>query len=280
MSDGESYPGVRAMQPADSDLSKFRMRDFPLGSAFAFPIQPSDRAARLFVADGVRLNICSAAIEEVEEDDSEGVGGEGAGKAKLSVSTSLQPHEIHDEEEDDGEGDYMTLWEWRRGEAPRTVTGLGLSVSGPTTLSVGVSGDAGVAYVNLFGTVVANDQPNTHEDGEEDSDDDIFMAYDDEDSDDVFVDEEDFKNELAALAAARKVDMDKESDDDCSVEEGGKSAGSTKRKLDSKGDRDQQVHLPKTKTRSRNVLQRNRGRNLQRKRRRNSPKLLPCGRGT
>ena len=67
MSDGESYPGVRAMQPADSDLSKFRMRDFPLGSAFAFPIQPSDRAARLFVADGVRLNICSAAIEEVEE---------------------------------------------------------------------------------------------------------------------------------------------------------------------------------------------------------------------
>ena len=241
MSDGESYPGVRAMQPADSDLSKFRMRDFPLGSAFAFPIQPSDRAARLFVADGVRLNICSAAIEEVEEDDSEGVGGEGAGKAKLSVSTSLQPHEIHDEEEDDGEGDYMTLWEWRRGEAPRTVTGLGLSVSGPTTLSVGVSGDAGVAYVNLFGTVVANDQPNTHEDGEEDSDDDIFMAYDDEDSDDVFVDEEDFKNELAALAAARKVGMDKESDDDCSVEEGGKSAGSTKRKLDSKGDRDQQV---------------------------------------
>lgn len=166
------FIGVRALQPSGTSLDRFRLRDFELGSAFAFDVQPATVAARICLTAGARLCISAATIVEDDdesEDDGESAGGDdtssnddkssrsdGIKRAVLTINT---PGDAADEDDAYGDADEtMTLWDYRRGDA-RTVTSLGIAISGPAVLSLGVRcRSKGLQAINVFGSVILDDQ--------------------------------------------------------------------------------------------------------------------------
>lgn len=165
----EGFIGIRALQPSGPSLDRYRLRDFPLGSAFAFDVRPSAIAAKICLTAGARLCISAATIVEFDEDSddetgsddeddgkSSSSGGDGIKRAVLTINT---PGDAADE--DDGYVDAdetMTLWDYRRGDA-RTITSLGIAISGPAVLSLGVKcRSKGLKSINVFGSVILDDQ--------------------------------------------------------------------------------------------------------------------------
>ena len=197
------FIGVRALQPTTADLDRYRLRDYPLGSAFAFDVRPGAIAAKITLTAGARLHLSSATIVEIDDDDDEdsSVSEDNKKESKRSAmkkaaltinmpgNTAEAPYP-DDEDYEGGEPATMVLWDYRAGEA-RTVTGLGVSVSGPTSLSLGVrcrSSASSLRSINVFGSVVLDDQVVSY--GLDSDDDDEGAAYYAEEEDGEYFEEE------------------------------------------------------------------------------------------
>ena len=197
------FIGVRALQPTTADLDRYRLRDYPLGSAFAFDVRPGAIAAKITLTAGARLHLSSATIVEIDDDDDEDSSVSEDNKAGKRTSVKKAALTINmpgdtaeapypdDEDYEGGEPATMVLWDYRAGEA-RTVTGLGVSVSGPTSLSLGVrcrSASSSLRSINVFGSVVLDDQVVSY--GlDSDDDDDEGDAYYAEEEDGEYFEEE------------------------------------------------------------------------------------------
>ena len=202
-SSSTGFIGVRALQPTTADLDRYRLRDYPLGSAFAFDVRPGAIAAKITLTAGARLHLSSATIVEIDDDDDEEDSSDehnkkdskrsAMKKAALTINmpgdTAEAPYP-DDEDYEGGEPATMVLWDYRAGEA-RTVTGLGVSVSGPTSLSLGVrcrSASSSLRSINVFGSVVLDDQVVSY--GLDSDDDDEGAAYYAEEEDGEYFEEE------------------------------------------------------------------------------------------
>ena len=202
-SSSTGFIGVRALQPTTADLDRYRLRDYPLGSAFAFDVRPGAIAAKITLTAGARLHLSSATIVEIDDDDDEDSSvsednkkdskRSAMKKAALTINmpgdTAEAPYP-DDEDYEGGEPATMVLWDYRAGEA-RTVTGLGVSVSGPTSLSLGVrcrSASSSLRSINVFGSVVLDDQVVSY--GLDSDDDDEGAAYYAEEEDGEYFEEE------------------------------------------------------------------------------------------
>ena len=204
------FIGVRALQPTTADLDRYRLRDYPLGSAFAFDVRPGGGiAAKITLTAGARLHISSATIVEADDDDdnddedsSDGEDNKKDSKrssvkrAALTINmpgdTAESPYP--DDEDYDGagpDGASMVLWDYRAGES-RTITGLGVSVSGPTSLSLGVRCRlaSSLRSINVFGSVVLDDQVVSYGLDSDDDNDDEGDAYYAEEEDGEYFEEE------------------------------------------------------------------------------------------
>lgn len=248
------FIGVRALQPTTADLDRYRLRDYPLGSAFAFDVRPGAIAAKITLTAGARLHLSSATIVEIDDDDEEEDSSDednkkdskrsAVKKAALTINmpgdTAEAPYP--DDEDYDGGGGpggasdgTMVLWDYRAGEA-RTITGLGVSVSGPTSLSLGVrcrSASSSLRSINVFGSVVLDDQVVSYGLDSDDDDDEQDAYYAEEEDGEYFEEEkywgvplddqerdlmrqlmDDEREELEREAADNDARMGEEGDDD------------------------------------------------------------------
>ena len=222
-SSSSGFIGVRALQPTTASLDRYRLRDYPLGSAFAFDVRPGGIAAKITLTAGARLHITSATIVEVDDDDDyddedndessveeeskqSSSARSGVKKAVLTINTPGDVTETPYPDDEDNGGPAadatMALWDYRAGDS-RTITNLGLSISGPTSLSLGVkcrSSSSALRSVNVFGSVVLDDQIVSYgldnddydeddEDVDVDSDVDVYDAMMEEEDGEYFEEE-------------------------------------------------------------------------------------------
>ena len=198
-SSSSGFIGVRALQPTTASLDRYRLRDYPLGSAFAFDVRPGGIAAKITLTAGARLHIASATIVEADGDDDDDEDNEESSDeeeskqsssssravVKQAVLTINTPGDVtetpYPDDEDNGgpaADATMALWDYRAGDS-RTITNLGLSISGPTSLSLGVKcRSSSLRSINVFGSVVLDDQIVSYG-----LDDDEYDEYDEEDVD-------------------------------------------------------------------------------------------------
>jgi len=216
-SSSAGFIGVRALQPTTASLDRYRLRDYPLGSAFAFDVRPgSGVAAKITLTAGARLHIASATLVEIDgDDDDDDDDGDGDGekeerrqqpssgvrKAVLTINTpggdaaTETPYPVDDDEDDGGPSAEaaLVLWDYRNGDA-RTVTNLGMSVSGPASLSLNVKCKASaLRSINVFGSVVLDDQIVSYgldDDDDYDSDVDVYEAMMNAEEDEEYIEEE------------------------------------------------------------------------------------------
>ena len=88
-SSSSGFIGVRALQPTTASLDRYRLRDYPLGSAFAFDVRPGGIAAKITLTAGARLHIASATIVEVDDDDDEEEDNDESSDEEESKQSSL-----------------------------------------------------------------------------------------------------------------------------------------------------------------------------------------------
>ena len=205
-SSSSGFIGVRALQPTTASLDRYRLRDYPLGSAFAFDVRPGGIAAKITLTAGARLHIASATIVEADDDDDEDDNDESSGEeeskqsssAKKAVLTINTPGDVtetpYPDDEDNGgpaADATMALWDYRAGDS-RTVTNLGLSISGPTSLSLGVKcRSSALRSINVFGSVVLDDQIVSYGLDDDDYDEEDVDVGSDVDVYDAMMEEED-----------------------------------------------------------------------------------------
>ena len=205
-SSSSGFIGVRALQPTTASLDRYRLRDYPLGSAFAFDVRPGCIAAKIALTAGARLHIASATIVEADDEDEdedesssddeeEPKQSSSVKKALLTINTPGDVTETPYPDDEDNGGPAtdatVALWDYRAGDS-RTITNLGLSISGPTSLSLGVKcRSSALRSINVFGSVVLDDQIVSYGLDDDDSDVEDVDVGSDVDVYDAMMEEED-----------------------------------------------------------------------------------------